>query len=54
MLVVRRTRSSSSIATRPSTNGGGKPGIHWWWLTVSPTMVPFPDTSAGAHSNERQ
>ena len=54
MLVVSRTRSSSSIATIAMMNGGGKSGIHWWTFTVKPTIVPFPDTSAGAHSNDLQ
>ena len=54
MLVVRRTRSSSSMATIAITYGGGKLGIQVCSLIVNPATTPRPDTSAGAHSVEWQ
>ena len=44
MLVVSRTRGSSSIATIATTYGTGRLGSHCWWLTVKPTTVARPDT----------
>ncbi len=53
-LVVRRMRSSSSMATMAMTYGGGKLGIHICSLFVNPATTARPDTSAGVHSCERQ
>lgn len=44
MLVVNRTRGSSSIATCATTYGGGRSGKPNRWLTVKPASVPRPDT----------
>jgi hypothetical protein len=52
--VITRTRLSSSMATDATTNGGGKAGSHGWWLTVHPTTVPSPLTSAGPSSEPWQ
>ena len=54
MLVVSRTRSSSSMATIAIRYGGGKLGIHICSLRVNPATTARPDTSAGAHSFEPQ
>ena len=35
------------------TYGGSKSGSHWCWLTVKPTTVAAPDTSAGVHDRLR-
>ena len=54
MLVVRRTRSSSSMATIAITYGGGKLGSHVCSLTVNPattarpTPRPAPTRSSGS------
>ena len=53
-LVVRRMRSSSSMATIAIRYGGGKLGIHICSLFVNPATTARPDTSAGAHSCDRQ
>ncbi len=54
MLVVSRTRSSSSMATMAITYGGGKLGSHVCSLIVNPAITARPDTAAGAHSVEWQ
>ncbi len=54
MFVVRRMRSSSSMATIAIAYGGGKLGIHICSLTVTPAITPRPDTSAGDHSKDWQ
>ena len=53
-LVMTRTRGSSSIATDAMASGGGNAGSQSWWLTVTPTMTPRPDTSVSPMSSERQ
>ncbi len=53
-LVVRRIRSSSSMATMAIRYGGGKLGIHICSLWVKPATTPRPDTSVGCHSVDRQ
>ncbi len=54
MLVVSRTRSSSSMATIAITYGGGNVGIHVCSFTVNPATTARPETSAGAQSVEWQ
>ena len=45
MLVVNRTRGSSSSATSATTYGGGRSGKPKRWLTVEPDNVALPDTA---------
>ncbi len=47
MLVVSRTRGSSSIATWATTYGAGNPGIENRSLTVNAESTARPDTSRG-------
>ena len=45
MLVVRRTRGSSSMATCAMTYGASRPGMENRWLTVNALRTARPDTA---------